>query len=77
MDQTHHIIKIDKCYYDRVVSGQKTFEIRLNDRDYQVGDRITMETDVGTQVSVVITYLSHYPAALKDGWVAFSFTIDY
>ena len=35
-----HNIKIKKKYYDAVLSGEKTFEIRKNDRDYQVGDII-------------------------------------
>ena len=35
-----HKIKIKKKYYDAVLSGEKTFEIRKNDRDYQVGDII-------------------------------------
>lgn len=35
-----HKIKIKKMYYDAVLSGEKTFEIRKNDRDYKVGDII-------------------------------------
>lgn len=35
-----HIIKIHKLYHDRIWDGQKTFEVRKNDRDYQVGDVI-------------------------------------
>jgi len=37
-----HRIKIHPKYVERILSGQKTFEIRKNDRDYQVGDRLSM-----------------------------------
>ena len=33
-----HSLKIEKRFIPRILSGQKTFEIRKNDRDYQVGD---------------------------------------
>lgn len=35
-----HHIKIQKEFADAVMSGEKTFEIRLNDRGYQKGDLI-------------------------------------
>jgi len=35
-----HRIKIQKCYLMHILEGKKTFEIRRNDRDYQVGDTI-------------------------------------
>lgn len=35
-----HYLKLNRCYVDDVFSGKKQFEIRLNDRDYQVGDYI-------------------------------------
>lgn len=33
-----HRIKIKKDYLDNIIAGKKRAEIRLNDRDYQVGD---------------------------------------
>ncbi len=33
-----HDIKIRKEYADRIAEGTKKFEVRQNDRDYQVGD---------------------------------------
>ena len=33
-----HNIKIKECYANNIVEGKKKFEVRLNDRDYQVGD---------------------------------------
>lgn len=35
-----HKLKIKEEYYEQVVAGKKTFELRKNDRDYQVGDLI-------------------------------------
>ena len=35
-----HRIKLDIAYYDDVMSGTKTFEIRKDDRDYEVGDLV-------------------------------------
>lgn len=37
---TEHAIKIKEKYFKAVLSGEKTFEIRKNDRDYKVGDII-------------------------------------
>jgi len=39
---TIHEINIDKAYFDHVLNGDKTFEIRNNDRAYQKGDRVLM-----------------------------------
>lgn len=38
-----HHIKIQKQFADAVMSGEKTFEIRLNDRGYQKGDLIRFQ----------------------------------
>lgn len=35
-----HKIKILEHFADAVVSGDKTFEVRKNDRNYQRGDRV-------------------------------------
>lgn len=40
----HHSLKIKPKYLDDLMSGKKTFEVRLNDRDYQVGDRLGFDT---------------------------------
>ncbi|MFH7619636.1 DUF3850 domain-containing protein [Leuconostoc mesenteroides] len=37
-----HELKLDTEYFDDVNSGLKTFEIRKNDRDYQVGDLLSL-----------------------------------
>ena len=38
-----HLLKTWPVYFDALWYGQKTFEIRKNDRDYQVGDRLVLQ----------------------------------
>jgi uncharacterized protein YqfB (UPF0267 family) len=35
-----HELKIKQCYLIHILEGKKTFEVRKNDRDFQVGDTI-------------------------------------
>ncbi len=35
-----HNLKIKEEYFEAILQGKKTFELRKNDRDYQVGDLI-------------------------------------
>lgn len=37
-----HELKIYPEYFKAVTSGQKTFEVRRNDRDFQVGDFLAL-----------------------------------
>ena len=62
----HHNIKILPEYFNQVVSvsgGKKRFELRKNDRDYQVGDTVTLEEwqpekgYTGNAITVEIQYL--------------------
>ena len=39
-----HELKLDTFYFDDVKSGLKTFEIRKNDRDYQIGDLLALSS---------------------------------
>jgi len=39
---TKHNIKIRQEYARRILDGEKTFEVRYNDRDYQRGDILEM-----------------------------------
>ncbi len=38
-----HELKLDIKYFDDVKSGKKNFEIRKNDRDFQVGDVLELK----------------------------------
>ena len=61
-----HSIKIREEYADAVLSGDKTFEIRYNDRGYQTGDQVVFTVIRGgetvkdhpiNQKNYVITYV--------------------
>jgi len=38
-----HHLKLHEDYCDDALSGRKPFEIRKNDRDYQVGDHVIFQ----------------------------------
>ena len=73
-----HELKLHEQFELAVWSGNKQFEIRKNDRDYQIGDRIeftVVDNDGNQQPSLLdgrqylITYvLSGW--GLQPGWVA-------
>ena len=57
-------LKVDREYFEKILSGEKTFEIRLGDKDFNVGDTlILLEKDpdrkelTGRKIEKVITYL--------------------
>ena len=73
----NHIIKILEDFADAVVSGEKTFEVRENDRGYQKGDFVifNVPTTEGPmhpieQKVYKITYVIN-GWGLKNGYVAF------
>ena len=46
--KTHHLKTWPK-YFQLVRSGHKTFELRIDDRDFQVGDKLTLQEWLPTQ----------------------------
>ena len=77
---TEHHIKLKAQYCDPVLHGEKTFEVRDNDRGYQKGDYIVFipVNEDGTRQpfhpiekeEYVITYV-HSGYGLKEGYVVF------
>ena len=71
-----HCLKIKSCYYEALVDGSKTFELRRNDRDFKVGDMITfcIVRDVGglsfpTNLFLITYVLKDCPQyGLADGY---------
>jgi hypothetical protein len=66
----NHILEIYSKFYNRIEDGEKTFEVRKNDRDFQVGDTLTLicqqegkpgepQTDITPSMIVEITYIMH------------------
>ena len=70
-----HELKIQEKYYQKVVDGRKTAELRYNDRDFKVGELIKLfvSSDHLPCVWLVITDITEYPTALRDGYVMLSF----
>ena len=73
-----HEIKILPEYFEPVFRSVKRFELRKNDRDYQVGDRVTLKEWDGTEytgneLTVGIRYvLKDCPEyGLMDGYCIF------
>lgn len=57
-----HELKIYPKYFEDVTSGKKTFEVRKNDRNFQVGDILALkEWDnikySGREVRAMVVYL--------------------
>lgn len=75
-----HQLKIHPEYFKEVLLGHKTFEIRLNDRNFQVGDTLILQeynpitqTYTGRQLARVVTYILHGPAfGLQPDYVIMS-----
>jgi len=86
MKERNHILKIALCYYEQVKSGDKTSELRYNDRDFQKGDTIQFkyyaneydekrdgweEMQVSKE-SYLITHVLTYPHGLNEDYVVLS-----
>jgi len=74
---THHI-KILETYADAIADGRKTFEVRINDRGYNAGDKIKFKVTDKTNCvhplddkTFEITYV-HSGLGLKENYVVFS-----
>ena len=47
MSRQHHYLKTETKYFQAIEKGEKKFEIRKNDRNFQIGDMIYLEEVVG------------------------------
>lgn len=43
MQRTVHVLKCWAPYFDAIASGEKTFEVRRDDRGFQRGDTIVLQ----------------------------------
>jgi uncharacterized protein DUF3850 len=75
-ETVEHTLKSWPQFFELVLSGEKTHDLRRNDRDFRVGDLLRLqEFDVdgrgytGRQLTVTITYITSadYPCALSSG----------
>lgn len=79
-----HKLKIHPVYFNAIKDGKKNFEVRNNDRDFQLGDIVILEEFNGSEytgnvIRVKIKYiLDDNFEGLTKGYVVFAFTIlDY
>lgn len=49
MSRQHHYLKTETEYYQAIEKGLKTFELRKNDRNYQVGDMVYLKETVNSE----------------------------
>lgn len=75
MPQVHNL-KIWPQYLEDVKSGNKQFEVRKNDRNYEVGDTLILEefnptkgTYTGRWIPELITYKLDNKKFVKEGFV--------
>ena len=73
--QTHRL-KCEAAYFDATKWGEKLFEVRVNDRDYRVGDDLELvRTTCGMadpdaeELRVRVTYVLEGFRGLRKGWV--------
>jgi len=81
MNTKVHYLKIRKIFYEHLCDGSKRFEIRKNDRNFQIGDKISFRV-VNEDGSITekndlwaIIYIlesDQFPDGIKDGYVVMS-----
>lgn len=75
-----HTLKIKLEYYQAIVSGRKTFEVRKDDRNFEVGDYINFVVMDGfyweyTNETYRITYkltAGEFPEGIQRGYCVLS-----
>lgn len=71
--QKVHHIKLGASFFEEIERGEKTFELRKNDRDYKKGDILEMMEfkdgkNTGRTVRVLVTYILTEFAGLEEGY---------
>lgn len=77
-----HELKIATEFFQEVISGRKTFEIRENDRNFKVGDLLALNecrvgddnkiSYTGASCLVEVDYILKNTPFLKNGYVCLS-----
>lgn len=88
----HHDLKTDPEAFAKTAAGQKPWEIRKNDRDFQEGDTVTLHETratgadmangapleyTGRKAQGIIDWILHGPQyGLADGWCIFTLLVE-
>ena len=63
-----HRIKLNYEFQDDILSGEKTFEVRLNDRGYQKGDRVHFHVNDRKNVEEPLDNKTFEITYVLSGW---------
>ena len=79
MSRQHHYLKILPKYYRAIERGEKTFEVRFNDRNYQKHDILHLQEwsgeYTGREIIASVTYILDDTLYCKDGYVVMSIVV--
>lgn len=79
MSRQHHYLKILPEYYRAIERGEKTFEVRFNDRNYQKHDILHLQEwsgeYTGREIIAGVTYILDDTRYCKDGYVVMSIVV--
>jgi len=69
-----HNLKIEEKYLNAIKNGSKTFEIRYNDRGYQVGDILVFQDprEESEKYIVLVTFIIDDERFCKENFVVMS-----
>jgi Domain of unknown function (DUF3850) len=66
-----HFLKTVEPYFSAVLAGRKTFEVRFNDRGFQVDDLLLLYSLTSTKYTLYkVTYVLDSEQYLQSGYVA-------
>ena len=79
-----HIVKIWPEHYRDIMSRSKRVEVRVDDRNYKVGDKMLLQEYLpdageytGRETTVLITHVLQDCRGIERGYVALSVTRDW
>jgi hypothetical protein len=81
MSRQHHYLKTVNPFFNDMSGGKKNFEVRFNDRNYNVGDVLHLqefippETLTGKELQAEVMYLLDDERFCKPGYVVMGLDI--
>ena len=63
-----HLLKCEAKFFDALAEGTKTFEIRLNDRDYHVDDELVLTRSRQGVIEIGAKTLHFKVTFVLTGW---------